>query len=62
MPPAEAGSYLIAKPAVAERRSSVLEEPQIERCKHQHDSDVHHQSFPKVVPEDQSIYGDDEDG
>jgi hypothetical protein len=38
----------------------VLEESQIEGCKHQNDSDVHHQSFPEMVPEDQDIYSDDD--
>ncbi len=32
----------------------------MEGCKHQNDSDVHHQSFPEMVPEDQGIYSDDE--
>ena|SRR5215469_676436 len=36
----------------------VLQESPIEGCKHQNDSDVHHQSFPEMVPEDQGIYGD----
>jgi len=38
----------------------VLKESQIEGCKHQNDSDVHHQSFPEMVPEDQGIYSDDD--
>jgi hypothetical protein len=38
----------------------VLKESQIESSKHQDDSDVHHQSFPEVVPEDQGIYSDDD--
>jgi hypothetical protein len=38
----------------------VLKESQIEGCKHQKDSDVHHQPFPEMVPEDQDIYSDDD--
>jgi hypothetical protein len=33
----------------------MFEESQVEGCKHQNDSDVHHQSFPEIVPEDQDI-------
>ena len=38
----------------------VLKESQIEGCKHQNDSDVHHQSFPEMVPENQGVYSDDD--
>jgi hypothetical protein len=38
----------------------VLKESPIESCKHQNDSDVHHQSFPELVPEDQGIYSHDD--
>lgn len=38
----------------------VLKESPIEGCKHQNDSDVHHQSFPEMVPEDEGIYGHDD--
>ena len=34
----------------------VLEEPQIERGKHQDDTDVHHEPFPKSIPKEQQIY------
>jgi hypothetical protein len=37
----------------------VVKKSQIEGGKHQNDSDVHHQPFPEMVPEDQGIYSDD---
>jgi hypothetical protein len=38
----------------------MFEESQVEGCKHQNDSDVHHQSIPEIVPEDQDIQSDDD--
>jgi hypothetical protein len=37
----------------------VIEKSQIEGRKHQNDSDIHDQSFPEMIPEDQDIEGDD---
>jgi hypothetical protein len=37
----------------------VPKESQIEAGKHQNDSDVHHQPFPEIIPEDQGIESDD---
>jgi hypothetical protein len=38
----------------------LLKKSQIEGCTHQNDSDVHHQSFPEMVPENQGIYRNDD--
>ncbi|MFZ0734815.1 MAG: hypothetical protein WAM79_21035 [Candidatus Sulfotelmatobacter sp.] len=39
----------------------VLKESQIEGGKYQNDSDVHQESFPEMVLEDQDVYSDDDD-
>jgi len=38
----------------------VVKKSQIEGGKHQDDSDVHHQPFPEMVPENQGIYNHDD--
>jgi hypothetical protein len=38
----------------------MVKESQIEGGTHQHDSDIHYQSFPELIPEDQSIDTDDD--
>ena len=37
----------------------IPQESQIEGCKHQDNSDVHHQAFPELIPEEEQIYTDD---
>jgi hypothetical protein len=39
-------------------RSRTHEEPQVERCEHKDDADIHHQSFPESVSEERKIYTD----
>jgi hypothetical protein len=39
-------------------RSWTLQEPQIERRKHQDNSDVYYRPLPEVMPEEQDIYAD----
>jgi hypothetical protein len=39
----------------------MLQKSQVERCEHQDDSDIHQQSFPEAVPEEQEIHTDHND-
>ena len=39
-------------------RSWTLQEPQIDRRKYQHNSDVHDQPSPELVPEEQDVHAD----
>jgi hypothetical protein len=41
--------------------SGTIQEPVVERCKYQDDSNVHHQPFPKPTLEEQQISRDDYD-
>jgi hypothetical protein len=51
-----------AGPAVPARvtrlESRTLQQPQVERREHQDDPDVHHQSLPEPVPEEQDVHAD----
>ena len=39
--------------------SRVLEESQIEGCKHQNNADIYHQPFPESILKEQYIYAND---
>lgn len=53
-------SWLAGYSSAVAPYSRMLQESQVERCKHQNDSNIHYQPFPESVPEEQEIYTDDD--